>query len=482
MGVSRLERETVSRTAAAGLVTSLATSPVTRISPLCCVPRQRTSVVRCGPWRESSARTPADSDRCSTSIPHPSHIHVNPHNNLCRGWLATSTTTVFSYHTHPSSPCVSFSLSPCLPPSTSVPRFSARLGRSSSAADSAVRHCSCSRGCRCPFVTSRFRKRSGAAAPAGRTPSAPAPVPAAARSRKRTRSSSSTRPASASTAASFSDSSRAAAAHTSGYRRTDEKDNNSDDDDDEDEDAGERHKRLHLAAVNSVTGETNALALTARRYNNTSLTSQQVVAELRALQLVDGRQLRPLSQWTAQQTGDIVKFIRGRRAVVHSRPSYADEATFSLDVQLTSRLQDMLSAEADINSDMAVHFDPYMIAIQNWGPVYGGTVNRVDGVTNEPGSAANPNLLPGGAPQGIDRGINQTWGNRMDVLDHQLGGVGQVDAPGCRLSYWNNDVTTLLVATPEERNQALAWIRQLLGAGSSVVWQEVRHHAVPVQW
>ena len=50
-----------------------------------------------------------------------------------------------------------------------------------------------------------------------------------------------------------------------------------------------------------------------------------------------------------------------------------------------------------------------IIAVQNWGPVYGGPVTRINDITNEPGSAANPKLLYSGRPVGDGRGFNQSW-------------------------------------------------------------------------
>ena len=75
------------------------------------------------------------------------------------------------------------------------------------------------------------------------------------------------------------------------------------------------------------------------RHNRTAITSQQVVAQLRALELVAAnRKLKPISQWSAQQKSDIVKFMRGRSGIVSSRPSYTDEGTFMSDMHLTEQV------------------------------------------------------------------------------------------------------------------------------------------------
>jgi hypothetical protein len=202
-------------------------------------------------------------------------------------------------------------------------------------------------------------------------------------------------------------------------------------------DEGEKRKRLFRAAVNSVTGETNAQRQAAKQANYTSFTPQQLVALLTALNVVVGsgasRQLKPSSQWSAQQLSDIVKFYRGRQELVISRLGYAgDEEAYGIEGRLAAELVNSLSAAAEGDADMAGQFDPFIIAVQDWGPVYGGLVNRVNGVTNEPGSAANPSLLHGGQPIGDDRGINQTWAQRMNVLDGMLGGPGQAGGANAR--------------------------------------------------
>ena len=95
----------------------------------------------------------------------------------------------------------------------------------------------------------------------------------------------------------------------------------------------------------------------ARRHNShEDISSQQVVQKLRVLDLLVGSSVKPIAQWSAQQKSDMVKLMRGCVSVVTSRASYADEATFNVEMMQTLPVQLALCEECDRNPDMDAHF------------------------------------------------------------------------------------------------------------------------------
>ena len=73
-------------------------------------------------------------------------------------------------------------------------------------------------------------------------------------------------------------------------------------------------------------------------------------------------------------------------------------------------------------------------------------------------------------------------GRSTSVLDTHLGGAGVVGGPNSRLSYWHNDPTVLSAHSQAEMLQVLAFLHQLLGAGSVVDWKRVNIAGGRMRW
>ena len=260
----------------------------------------------------------------------------------------------------------------------------------------------------------------------------------------------------------------------------------------------ERRAEQRMAAINSITGETNAQVLDGKRLNSAPITCRQVTAKLRELRLLDThQQLKPIREWNAQQKSDIVKFYRGSGAEVHSVTDYtADEAgQFAFDSNLASQLLYRLLDEAAVNPDMQMQLDPWLIVVMNWGRFGGRVTHAANGDTNEPGGPLNSSLLAGDDPA---LGFTDSWIDRLHVLEAELGGPavavpalpGQPPAPPrpqagratSKLSYWLGDVTRLVVQTQLEMERVLGFLRQLLGGTARVVSQRVDARPREHQW
>ena len=117
---------------------------------------------------------------------------------------------------------------------------------------------------------------------------------------------------------------------------------------DDGEDRDDKRERLFLAAINSVTGETNAQVEAKKAIFQPALSSTEVGAKLRAAGVVSSSgSLKRLPQWSAEQLRDIVVWWRSRELVRCGRGG---------DSQLVSQLQDALQLESKLNRDMALHF------------------------------------------------------------------------------------------------------------------------------
>ena len=118
------------------------------------------------------------------------------------------------------------------------------------------------------------------------------------------------------------------------------------------EDPGARRERLFLAAINSITGETNAEVEAAKdRWSpEPPLTDQLIAVRLREAGVVDKfGVLTPMSQWTSKQLRDIVLWWRAAR--MKSIQCSGGSAHW-----LLRDLQDAFRRESRINLDLALHF------------------------------------------------------------------------------------------------------------------------------
>ena len=119
--------------------------------------------------------------------------------------------------------------------------------------------------------------------------------------------------------------------------------------------------------------------------------------------------------------------------------------------------------------------------MKSWGAWGGPVVGKrsPNGASNEPGSAANPQLLPGGPAQVVDGvsdlGIKQSWGQRMDALDRLLGGNGRAGSVGSSVAFFDDDPTVPYVMSPYDRDRMSDFLHGALGSGAAWLIQPIKN-------